>query len=529
MKKNITQLNFTKKSSYLQLKMNFNVDSLIPEDGKVILVCNIVERMDLNLILSTYARKGRKPVVDPETFLKIILFCYSEGIFTCRKIESFCKYDIRAHYILNGQKAPDYTTISRFVKTLEDYTENLLSQFVDLLIEEKHIDLKSVYIDGTKIESRANRYTFVWRKSVEKNQAKLKARVIEELDMPEKSTLEEVIKRVNYELNIIGNNCSKLKIEFVCGRGKRKTEHQRKYEYFQEIKDKFETYQMHLKNMGDRNSYSKTDIDATFMRMKEDHMLNGQLKPAYNVQIASSGSFIVGVLGSQRASDMHTLKPFLEELLPKHGEYIKEIVADAGYESVENYTYLESKELKSYIKPSNYEHKKKRKVQNDIGRKENMEFIEKKDVYICKAGKNLKRQKDRIKKYESGFEDTIRVYECYECKGCEYSMQCIKSRKNTDPWKKSIQYSPEFEKYRKESETNITTEEGINHRINRSIQAEGAFSKIKDGLGYDRFRHKGMKSTISNLRLAAIGVNINKLHIKLLNGMEGIIEYKKSA
>jgi len=485
--------------------------------------------MKLDSILGTYSILGRKPVVDPVTMLKILLFCYSEGIFSCRKIEDFCTYDIRAHFLLKGQKAPDHTTINRFRKALEDFTPDLLTQFSELLIEQGHVDLKNIYIDGTKIEAVAGRYTFVWRKSVEKYQQKLKERMIKELKLPEDSSLDYVTQHVRREFNRIRNICSSNNIVFVHGIGKRKTQEQRDYEYFQEIIDKLDKYHEHLRIMENRNSYSKTDYDATFMRIKEDHMLNGQLKPAYNIQIASSGAFIVGVMGSQKSNDLHTLKPFLEQMMPRFGEYMINIVTDAGYESVENYAYLKEKWLMSYIKPANYETSKRKKTKEDISRRENMLYMEKEDAYMCKNGKMLKRAKDRYRKYDSGYRDTLRVYICDECTGCPYNSQCIKSRKAEGGSVKTIQFSPDFEQYRSQSNYNIRTENGITQRINRSIQAEGMFSKLKDGLKYDRFRHRGMKSVVSDITFMAMAINLNKLHAKNIKNQKGVIEYKKTA
>lgn len=525
----LTYSNFKPNVPFLQLSLNFNVDTIIPEDNKVRLVCNIVERMNLEPLFSTYSHRGRKPILDPVTFLKVLLFCFSEGIFETRKIEDFCKYDIRGRYIIGNGKAPDHSTISRFQNQLVNRMNDILTEFVEILIKDGHLDLKSIYIDGTKIESVANRYSFVWKKTIEKNQEKLRLKMIEELGMSEKSKLSKVIAMVEAEFNLIRLDCKKKKIEFVYGKGKRKTEEQRKYEHLKEVSERFKTYKIHLEIMGERNSYSKTDHDATFMRMKEDYMLNGQLKPAYNIQLETSGAFIIGVMGSQKAADMHTLKPFLEQILPTYGKHIESLCADAGYESVENYTYLGERSIKSYIKPANQHTKNRRKTKNDIGRKENMKYIEGEDAYECKAGKKLIRGKDRLRISQSGYEDKVRVYTCYECMGCEYSSQCIKSRTNQNPWKKTIAYSPLFEKYRKESENNIESEEGINQRINRSIQSEGAFSKIKDGLGYSRFRHKGMKKVIADIIMVSMGVNINKLHIKIQTGQRGIIEYKKTA
>ena len=288
-------------------------------------------------------------------------------------------------------------------------------------------------------------------------------------------------------------------------------------------------FRSHLSIMADRNSYSKTDHDATFMRMKEDHMLNGQLKPAYNIQLASSGAFIVGVMGSQKSNDLHTLKPFLEQMMPHYGEYLSNIVADAGYESVENFAYLCDKWLRPYIKPANYETSKKKSSKEDIGQRENMLYLENEDVYVCKNGKRLMRTKDQVRKYESGFTDTLYSYKCFECMGCPYNSQCIKSKKAEGGSEKHIKFSPAFQNYRKQSNHNITTEEGIIQRINRSIQAEGMFSKLKDGLKYDRFRHRGMKGVVSDITLMAIGINLNKLHSKMTKDQTGVIEYKKVA
>lgn len=525
----LTHINFNSSIHLMQLRMKFDVGTNIPMDSKVRLVCNIAEEMNLDSILGTYAILGRKPVVDPATMLKILIFCYSEGIYSCRKIEEFCTYDIRGHYLLEGSKAPDHTTINRFRKLIEDFSSDLLAQFVEILMEESHVDLKNIYIDGTKIESAAGRYSFVWRKAVENYQKKLKERIIKELSLPADSSFEYVIQCVKQKFNEIRNACTSSKITFVHGIGKRKTQLQRDYEYFEEIVDKFEKYQEHLNNMGDRNSYSKTDHDATFMRMKEDHMLNGQLKPAYNMQLASSGAFIVGVMGSQKSNDFHTLKPFLEQMLSRYKSYLKNIVTDAGYESVENYAYLHENELISYIKPANYEISKKKKSKKDISKRENMTYLENEDAYVCKNGKKLLRVKDKIRKYESGFKDTVRAYSCAECVNCPYNSVCIKSKKTDGGSVKTIQFSPDFENYRAQSYNNITSDEGIIQRVNRSIQAEGMFSKLKDGLRYDRFRHRGMKSVVSDITLMAIGINLNKLHAKIIKNQTGVIEYKKTA
>lgn len=283
--------------------------------------------------------------------------------------------------------------------------------------------------------------------------------------------------------------------------------------------------------MKDRNSYSKTDINATFMRMKEDHMRNGQLKPAYNIQLASTEQFIVGVYGSNHSSDMNTLPLFLDKMYPIYKKYEKgldKIVCDSGYESIENYIYLREHNLRAFIKPINYETSKKRDYKKEIGKRENMEYVEEGDYYICSNSKKLIRQEDITKIRKSGLKEINKVYRCFECNNCPYQKKCIKYSKKENAQTKSIRFNEEFNKLRKESYENIKSKEGIDERLNRSIQAEGMFSKIKEGLNYERFRHRGLKGVMCDLTLLVLGLNLNQLHRKLQRNQEEIIKYKKA-
>ena len=266
--------------------------------------------------------------------------------------------------------------------------------------------------------------------------------------------------------------------------------------------------------MGDyRNSYSKTDHDATFMRMKEDHMKNGQLKPAYNVQLASASGFIIGENISHHPNDMYTLKPFIKDLLEKYPNKLNRIVADAGYESEENYVYLAENKLTSYIKPSNYEKSKTRKYKKEQEFRESLKYDEIQDKYISQEGKIFVRCKDRYDTKKSGYVSMSKVYRCLDWN---------KEGQKT----KGIYISETFQKYREESLKNIMSEQGIEERINRSIQAEGAFSKIKSGLNYNRFHHRGKENIISEISLLSIALNLNKLASKIENKNLEIIKYK---
>ena len=259
---------------------------------------------------------------------------------------------------------------------------------VEKLCDLGEISYKNIFIDGTKIEANANRYTFVWAKAVEKNLQKLKNKINQELasicekyGLANGSSLEEVIEFLNCSIQL-------LNIEFVYGRGKHKTQLQRDYEKLYSYLERLDNYNKSIEICGKRKSYSKTDTDATFMRMKEDHMLNGQLKPGYNVQIGVESEYIVGVGLFPNPTDTTTLIPFLERIRKNTGKKYENIIADAGYASEENYTYLESEEQNAYIKPANYEISKKRKYKNDIYRKENLFYDETGDYFVCPMAKS---------------------------------------------------------------------------------------------------------------------------------------------
>lgn len=507
-------VNSTLINDTIQLKLNFNIDVYVQDDVKLRLVKNVIERMDLSKLHQVYSHFGRKPKVNPLTMLQILIFCYSEGIFSSRDIEKSCKYDLRIKYLLEEQQAPDHSTINRFRQKITELTPDILNQMTNILVEENQIDLSSIYIDGTKIESNANRYTFVWRGSVEKFQEKLRVKIIKHLGLNENLTPEEVLSITTLVFNQLSRKCKHENIEFVYGKGKRKHKLQRDYETFKDWKEKLENYQKHLEIMGEyRNSYSKTDHDATFMRLKDDHMRNGQLKAAYNVQLASASGFIIGENISHNPSDMYTLKPFVKELLDKYPNKLNRIVADSGYESEENYVFLDENNLSSYIKPSNYEKSKTRKYKKDMEFRESLKYDEIEDKYISKDGKEFVRCKDRKSKKKSGYVSTTKIYKCFDW--------------NIDGQiTKGIYISETFQKYREISLRNIMSKEGIDERINRSIQSEGAFSKIKDGLSYNRFHHTGKLNVRSEINLLSIALNLNKLSSKIMKNNLEIIKYK---
>ena len=508
MKNNIYHSNYRTEKRNVQLKIDeVFAEKIIPANDSVRLLDEIVEVLDHSALMRAYKRTGRKPATNPVTLLKILLYAMMQGVYSSRAIASSCKRDINFIWLLDGAKPPNHSEIARFrSKRMSQCDEELFYQVVKTLYERGEIKYEHLFVDGTKFEANANKYTFVWRKSTTKYETRLLAK-LEKLT-PELSSKHGVLAESTEGL-LFGLE-TRMTTPFVYGRGRRKSELQRDIEQLRELlsrKAKYEKYQETFKG---RNSFSKTDPDATFMRMKDDHMRNSQLKPGYNVQLAVEGEYIVGADISSERSDQLALIPLINKMEDKLGVMYADVTADAGYESEENYTYFEDKEQTCYIKPQNYERSKTRKFKSDMKLRENMPYDLEKDEYTCQNGKKLRAVYIGKRVSTSGFEAEITYYECEDCTDCPYKKSCTRAKGN-----RKMQLSKEFLRQREGSRVRITSELGTLLRINRSIQAEGAFGVIKQDYGFRQFLLRGKRKVQTEIILIAMGYNINKLHHKI--------------
>ena len=309
-------------------------------------------------------------------------------------------------------------------------------------------------------------------------------------------------------------------LEFVVGKGRRKEQLQRDIEDLQASLDKLKEYETKLHICGQRNSYSKTDPDATFMHMKDDHMMNGQLKPGYNLQHLVNSGFIAMVGIFPNPGDTLTLKPFLQQVGATLDLRFRKIVCDAGYESEENLKYLEEKGIEAFIKPGNYEQIGTKKFAAQIGRKENMEYDPDGDFYICHNHRHIRKTKERKEKMASGYIRSETTYHCDECDGCPYRAKCMPGKN----WKKPVEeryktltVSKEFERLRAEEYERIDSEEGRMLRMNRSVQAEGSFADIKGDSKFTRYLCRGNENVYAESVLYAMAHNLGWLHTRIQN------------
>ena len=526
---NKLQKDYTLNQSGYQLKFPLELETIIPKNDSVRLLSQFVEEMDLTDLYSTYDRINS---LSPRTLLKIVLYSYMNGDYSSRSMELNCKRDINFMFLLEGHSAPDHATLARFRSIhFAPCSKRILAEVSNILFDLGEISGETIFIDGTKIEANANKYTFVWKKAVTKNQAKLLIKLADFV-----AECEQL-----YDIKIVYGNVIKIKhlkrlrkklyalknagnITFVHGIGKRKTPLQKSIEALEEALSKLKEYTQKIHICGERNSYSKTDNDATFMRMKEDAMGNGQLKPAFNLQHGVDSEYITWLTIGPQPTDTTTLIPFLKDAEQHLKFKYKNITADAGYESEENYLFLEANNQIAFIKPANYEISKTRKYKNDIGKIENMEYDKISDFYTCKNNRKLTVSHIRHNKTKTGYVSEKTIYTCENCNDCSYKSDCIKGNNCKTPLgerTKVLQVAKTFIKHRKEDLERIISDEGVLYRMNRSIQAEGSFGDIKQDMQFRRYLSKGTANVLAESTLLAIARNINKLHNKIQNGKTG--------
>ena len=506
MKTNLNMKEFITKAAGYQVILPLELSVLIPKDDSVRMLSAVMEREEILRLAISAGRREKRRRIPALILLKVLVYGYMNKLYSSRGIESACRRDINFMWLLAGYPAPDHNTLARFRKSVD--IEAVFIEVVKLLHKADEVAFENVFIDGTKFEANANRYTFVWKGSVEKHNARLLGK--------KEAFLEEFNRHYGVKFCSLSGVLDYLDYaEFVHGKGKRKSREQRDYETASELYEKEQKYLLYFEQFEGRKSFSKTDKGATFMRLKDDHMRNGQLKPAYNIQLAVESEYIVEALVSSERGDQLTFIPMLDKISGSYNRRHKNVSADAGYESEENYTYLKKHGHTSYIKPQNYEQRKKRAYALQIGRKENMTHDEAADIYTCTSGKRLNHIYDTKRKSQSGYVSTVAIYQCEDCSGCERRALCTQAQVGKN---KQLQVSRLFEQYRQESLANIITEFGTQLRVNRSIQAEGAFGVLKEDYEFRRFLMRGKKNVTVEIYLLCLAYNLNKLHKNIQNG-----------
>ena len=491
------------------------IDEDIAENDPVRIVNTIVDSLNLEAFKKLYKEKGRSPY-HPRMMLKVILYAYMNNVYSCRRIEKLLLRDI--HYIwLAGYAKPDFITINRFRNRVKNEINNIFTQVVLILSSKGFITLDVEYIDGTKIESKANKYTFVWRKSVEKNRAKLMKKISVLLDQVEEVIAQDnAVKRnehVEFTPSMLTDIISELRESLETPPAptdkeekKKCRERKRQIKQLEEHRDKLQEYDNHLAVMGERNSYSKTDPDATFMRMKEDAMNNGQTKPGYNLQIATENQFITNFALYPNPTDTLTFIPFEEMFFSRYSRFAKTAVADSGYGSEENYRFMDGNGTEAFVKYNYYHKEQKPRYKPNPFHPESLYYNRKEDYYVCPMGQHMNRIGIKRGKTGSGYVTESVCYQAARCEGCPLRGQCFKAKGN-----RIMEVNHRLNEYKRQARERLTSEEGIQHRGKRCIEPEAVFGQMKYNMQYRRFRHFTKDKVTMDFAFFAIAFNIKKL------------------
>src|SRR5690606_27249299 len=485
-----------------------SLEELIDKNHPVRVVHDVVERISIEPLLAYY-KPGGTSVYHPKMLLKVLIYGYLSNIFSSRKMEAALKENI--HFMwLAGMNKPDHNTIARFrSERLKDALKQIFSQVVELLIEEGLVSIRNIYTDGTKIEANANKYSFVWGRAVQTSKERI-SKQLEELWQDTQKVAEEELgdqKEMDFK-QIDREKVTKTieKIDKALEGKKVNKKVKQKLNYAKKNwPDKLSGYEEKEAALGKRNSYSKTDKDATFMRMKEDHMLNGQLKPGYNWQISTSGQFIVNYSLHQNPTDTLTLKPHLQQFHELYKIYPESICADAGYGSEENYQYLEESGINNFVK-YNYFHKEQtKKWKEDPFKVDNLHYNAENDTVYCPMGQPMERIEGRKRHTASGFEQNIARYQAKNCEGCPLRPQCHKAKGN-----RVVEINHRLRAYKQKVRENLLSEEGLRHRSKRPADVEPVFGAVKHNKNFRRFMLRGLDKVAVETGLLAIAHNLAK-------------------
>jgi transposase len=485
-----------------------SLDELIEPGHPVRVVDELIDKVDDTSLLKQY-KGGGTSSYHPRMLLKVMIYSYLCNIYSSRRMESALKENI--HFMwLSGMNRPDHNTINRFrSEKLKDVLKEIFAQVVIMLAETGRVSLKDVYLDGTKIEANANRYSFVWGKAVKYNKERITEQLNELWAYTQKVAAEELGDDTPTDFTPIDPQKIKETIEKIdkALRGKEVSkEVKQKLNYAKKHwPENLKKYQKYESLLGKRNSMSKTDPDATFMRMKEDHMRNGQLKPGYNLQITTNNQYILAYSLHHNPNDTLTLKSHLSQFINLYNKHPEVLTADAGYGSEENYKILEDKNIEAYVKYNYFEKDNKKGNPKPSFQPENMHYDNDTDSYLCPQEHKLMRTGTRIRTTENGYEQQYAIYQADNCEACPLREQCSKNESN-----KTLEVNHQLNKYKITASTLLNSESGIYHRSRRPIDVEPVFANLKHNKGFKRFNLRGLRKVEIETGLLALAHNIKK-------------------
>lgn len=476
----------------------------VKEQKKIDHFLQLLDKSDVEHILKSVQdnedNPGGRPPYHLGHLLAMVLYGFAFGSGTLRDLESLCRYDLRYIYIMQGEQ-PDFKTICNFInKIIVPNTDEIFTSINCAILQECDARLEDVYIDGTKIEADANKYKFVWKPTTFHRRLSDKIRTLLNSNglgrgLPADGIISTAV--------IAGKITQFSKLLESSGQEEKKAL-QSQYDQLLEYLSKSLEYEEKESICGpDRNSYYKTDHDATAMTLKADYYsgLGSNMHAAYNAQAVIADGFITAYYVSQSRNDFDDFIPVMKNFKKFNGFYPNNACADSGYGSLKNYKFLHDNHIGNYVKHSSWEG-------NVSGRKPDCFHIEKDRAIIClngNVGSRVEIQGRHPKRAGAVF------YKITGYNACAFSPYCKRWQKIKDEDFKIFEVIVAMCQYKQQAEANLLSVKGIELRINRSAQVEGSFGVLEQDMHYTRFRRASMKKVCTEYMLTFLGYNIRKL------------------
>lgn len=500
-----------------------DLNDLIPVNHLVRVVDQIIEKMDISVLINSY-QGGGTSAYHPRMLLKILLYAYAMKIYTGRKIAKALREDINFMW-LSALQRPDFRTINLFRSgVLKISIEEIFKNLTIFLLDHEYIKLENYFCDGSTFSADANKYKMIWKKNAERNLAIAEQNCKELFKKIDDLNREEEADYGRKDLEELGNDAMPINLEAIESQGKklstiiektiqpkikRKAAGLRKK--LVEEKRKISKYHKQIEISDQRSGYSKTDNDATAMRMKNEEVL-----PAYNVLIGAENQFITHYSIHQNSNDGQCFKHHIEKLEVQTSKNPANLIADSVFGIEENYELLEKKEIKNYLKFPTFHPEQKRKHKNNPFTKDNFPYNAEKDVYICPFDRVLRYKKTEITVNKNGYESEGRIYECESCSDCRFTELCKKSIEKN----RTIKINTKLEQYRQQSRDNLNSEQGIWLRKKRSPEVESCFGDIKHNQRFRRFHVRGKQKAKTEFGILAMSHNLRKVHLANINEID---------
>lgn len=523
-KKRASKPKFIEYNQHQVMLLPPSIEEMIPENHIVRTVNKVIQTMNIEALIKTYKGGGRSSY-DPLMLLKVLVYAYIMKIYSSRRIAKALREDINFMWI-SGIQRPDFRTINNFRSgRLKEVIDEVFSSMIIFLTDNKYIKLEDYFVDGTKIEANANKYSYVWSKNTQRYKAMTKDKIkellkqIERINQQEQKEygekdleelgddaeissekIEEQVEKLNKIISQMGEKPEDKKKDKNSGKKKRKLKSATN-KLSKKYLPKLRKYEQQERIEGQRSSYSKTDKDATFFIDKEK-----QYRPSYNIIIGTEEQLIVNYSLHQKASETDKFIPHMKKLRQiTKGKNPTRVIADGTYGSEENYDFLKKEKIGSYLKyPGFYQEITGKAEKNRFGRI-NFRYKKQEDKIYCPEGRQMSVNRIEEKITDNGYRQVNRIYKG-NCKGCEYLSVCSKSARG-----RTVQLNKKLEKYRRLTKGNLCSPEGIELRKRRNVDVETVFGDIKQNQGFRRFNLRGLEKVNTEFGLVAMAHNIKKV------------------